>query len=287
VEGPRPPQPSQTQGGTRDGAAAGPGTGASGLGFDRHCAEIVTQTRLLRGLLADGAAPATPVPSCPGWTIGALVRHLGGGQRWAATVVSTRASAPPPDDFFRDVVRDAEPLPGELAGELAAAEPLADALAAAGPDAAVWTPMGPSTMRFWARRFAFETVVHRADATLAAGAPFVLDPEIAVDALDEWMELGSLPQMLEVHPGRRALLGPGRTVHLHATDSAGAEWVADLTGAHQTWRRAHEKSAVAVRGPVSDLLLLVYGRRGVDDGGLEVLGDRALLDEWLAGVPFR
>ncbi|MGY1591002.1 maleylpyruvate isomerase family mycothiol-dependent enzyme [Geodermatophilus sp. SYSU D00708] len=271
----------------------GPGTGPdapgaeTGLGFERHCAEIVTQTRLLRGLLADGADPATPVPSCPGWTIGALVRHLGGGQRWAETVVATRASGPPPDGFFRDVVRDAEPPAAELAGELAAAEPLADALRAAGPDAAVWTPTGSGAMRFWARRFAFETVVHRADATLAAGEPFSLDPDVAVDAVDEWLELGSLPQMLEFHPERRGLLGPGRTVHLHAIDTPGAEWVADLTGAHQAWRRAHERSAVAVRGPVADLLLLVYGRRRVDDGGLEVLGDRGLLDEWLAGVPFR
>jgi uncharacterized protein (TIGR03083 family) len=260
---------------------------APGLGFDRHCAEIVTQTRLLRGLLAGGADPATPVPSCPGWTIGALVRHLGGGQRWAETVVSTRATEPPPDGFFRDVVRAAEPAPAELAAELAGAEPLADALRAAGPDAAVWTPMGPGTMRFWARRFAFETVVHRADATLAAGAPFTLDPDVAVDVLDEWMELGSLPQMVEFHPERRALLGPGRTVHLHATDARGAEWVVDLTGEQPAWRRAHEKAAVAVRGPVTDLLLLVYGRRRVDDGGFEVLGDGALLDEWLAGVPFR
>jgi uncharacterized protein (TIGR03083 family) len=259
----------------------------TGPGFERHCAEIVTQTRLLRGLLAEGADPATPVPSCPGWTIGALVRHLGGGQRWAETVVSARAPEPPPDAFFRDGARAAEPAPAELAGELSAAERLADALRATGPDAAVWTPTGSGGMRFWARRYAYETVVHRADATLAAGAPFTLDPELGVDALDEWMELGSLPQVLAFHPERRALLGPGRTVHLHATDAPGAEWVVDLTGEQPAWRRAHEKSAVAVRGPVTDLLLLVYGRRGLDDGGVDVLGDRALLDEWLAGVPFR
>ena len=30
-----------------------------------------------------------------------------------------------------------------------------------------------------------------------------------------------------------------------------------LTGEH-TWRRAHEKAAVAVRAPLTDLLLLIY-----------------------------
>jgi uncharacterized protein (TIGR03083 family) len=259
------------------------------MGFQRHCAEIATQTELLRAVVAD-ADPATPVPSCPGWTVGALVRHLAGGQRWATTIVRTRATEPPSDAFFRDVVREHEESADELGGQLArSGGPLADALREAGPDARVWTPMGPGSMRFWARRFAHETVVHRADATLAAGAPFTVDTEVALDALDEWMELGSLPQMFEFHPERRELLAPGRTLHLHATDTppeAGAEWVVDLTGDRLAWRRAHERSAVAVRGPLSALLLLVYGRRSVDDSGVEVFGDRGLLELWLGRVAF-
>lgn len=101
-------------------------------------------------------------------------------------------------------------------------------------------------------------------------------------ALDEWMELGALPEMVELHPERRELLGPGRTLHLHATDTDDAEWVVDLTGDRVAWRRAHEKSAVAVRGPVVDLLLTAYGRQAPRD----VVGDRALLDFWLERVSF-
>jgi predicted lipid carrier protein YhbT len=85
----------------------------------------------------------------------------------------------------------------------------------------------------------------------------------------------------------RELLGPGRTVHLHATDTDAdlhAEWVLDLTGDVITWRRAHEKSAVAVRGPITDLLLLIYRRRSPD--GFEVFGDGALLGFWLERVAF-
>jgi uncharacterized protein (TIGR03083 family) len=289
VEGPRPPHRSQARGEPLDGAAAGPCKGATGLSFERLCAEIPGQSELLRATLA-AADPATPVPSCPGWSIGALVRHLAGGQHWAAGIVETRATEPPPDDSFRDVTRDAEPPAAVLADELAAsADRLATALRDAGPDAAVWTPLGPGTPHFWARRFAHETVVHRADGTLATGAPFTLEPAVALDALDEWMELGSLPVVCDVHPERRALLGPGRTVHLHATDTppeAAAEWVVDLTGDRLAWRRAHEKSAVAVRGPLVELLLVVYGRRTVDDARVDVLGDRGLLDFWLAHVAF-
>lgn len=37
----------------------------------------------------------------------------------------------------------------------------------------------------------------------------------------------------ELDPQTRELLGPGRTIHLHATDTsaqASAEWLIDLTG---------------------------------------------------------
>src|SRR6185436_1139382 len=42
----------------------------------------------------------------------------------------------------------------------------------------------------YARRFAYETAMHRADAALALGVEYALDPDIAADAVDEWMELG-------------------------------------------------------------------------------------------------
>ena len=259
------------------------------LDHARQTAVLTDQTELLRAVVRE-ADPATPVPTCPGWTIGALVRHLAGGQRWAAEVVATRAPEPPDDRFSRDVDRDAEQSPAELDAQLSeGSAALAAALRDAGPDARMWTPLGPGTAAFFARRFAHETTVHRADATLAAGLPYALDPEVAVDALDEWLELASLPQVLDLFPERRSLLGPGRTVHLHATDTpAGldAEWVVDLTGAVPSWRRAHEKCAVAFRGPVAELLLCVYGRRTVDEAGAEVFGDRDLLDGWLAATPF-
>ena len=87
----------------------------------------------------------------------------------------------------------------------------------------------------------------------------------------------------------RELLGPGRTLHLHATDTppeADAEWLIDLTGEAITWRRGHEKAAVAVRGPVTSLLLVIYKRCPARSDGMEILGDGGLLDFWLERVSF-
>ncbi|MCA1673475.1 MAG: hypothetical protein LC799_15185, partial [Actinobacteria bacterium] len=126
-------------------------------------------------------------------------------------------------------------------------------------------------------------------ATLALGAEFTIDEDVAVAAIDEWMELGSLPMHFEVHPWMRELLGPGRTVHLHATDTApevAAEWVIDLTGEAIVWRRAHEKAAVAVRGRLTDLLLVIYKRRPARSEGIEILGDAQFLDFWLERISF-
>ena len=256
------------------------------LTFDRYCTEIVAQADALAATLTD-ADLTTPVPSCPGWDVGQVVRHLGGGLRWAATIVETHATAPPPDHSFRHVEGGGDPA---VLGPwlTASARLLAAALRAAGPDAEPWTPVAGRTASFYARRFSHEAAVHRADGTLALGAPFTLDAEVAVDAVDEWLELGSLPEMLDVFPERRELLGPGRTLHFHGTDAppgVDAEWVVDLTEA-LTWRRAHEKSAVAIRGPLTELVLVLYRRRSPAEGTVEVLGDAAWLDFWLARVQF-
>ena len=51
-----------------------------------------------------------------------------------------------------------------------------------------------------------------------------------IDALDEWMELGSLPPHLDPDPRVRGLLGPGRTLRLHAGDVGNGEtdWLVDM-----------------------------------------------------------
>ncbi len=258
------------------------------LSFDDYCSEIIVQTGLLESTVK-GADLTVPVPSCPGWNVGQLLGHLGGVQRWAETVVRTRAAGPVPDTDFRDRPAGDEDsaAPGPWLAE--GAVELAETLREAGPGTPLWTPVAGGTTDFYARRFTHETAMHRADATLALGADYILDQAVAVDAIDEWMELGALPMHFEVHPWTRELLGPGRTLHFHATDTPpdmAAEWVVDLTGDALAWRRAHEKAAVAVRGPLTDLLLIIYHRLPARTEGVQILGDAALLDFWLERTSF-
>lgn len=260
------------------------------LGFERYATEITTQTDLLRTAIA-GADMTRPVPSCPGWNVGQLVRHLGGGQRWLAEIVRTAATEPPDDLSFRDLSAYAHEDPAVLDPWLVeSSRGLTEALLAQGPDVAVWMPIpgiAEGGMDFFARRFTHETALHRADATLALGLDYLIAEDVALDSLDEWMELDALPFHFDLDPAKRDVLGPGHTIHLHATDTAPetrAEWFVDLTGDTIAWHRSHEKAAVAVRAPLTDLLLFVYGRRRYES--LEVFGDTALLDEWLEHSTF-
>ena len=69
------------------------------------------------------------------------------------------------------------------------AERLAETLREAGPGTPLWTPVPGGITDFYARRFTHETLIHRADATLAIGAEYKADTDVALDAIDEWMEL--------------------------------------------------------------------------------------------------
>ncbi|WP_112239207.1 maleylpyruvate isomerase family mycothiol-dependent enzyme [Kribbella monticola] len=261
--------------------------------YNEYCDQIVVQAGLFAQHLID-ADLATPVPTCPGWTVGQLVRHVGGAHREAEQVA--QKGRPPGQDDFRDPTHFTDTDPVQLGAWLVeGANRLAAELRAAGPDKAVATPVADQTTKFVARRMTHETAIHRADAALALasadrletgsaiGSEYGLQAELAVDGIDEWMELCALPLHFEVHPWMRELLGPGRTLHFHATDTQ-ADWLVDLTGDVIAWRHADEEAAVAVRGTVLDLLLLIYKRRPVET--VEVLGDRELLDFYLDRVSF-
>ncbi|WP_174857637.1 maleylpyruvate isomerase family mycothiol-dependent enzyme [Streptomyces lydicus] len=260
------------------------------MDFDDHCTEIVHQADLLSTGLDEGTRLTASVPSCPDWNLAQLLRHLGEAHRWVEELVRTRATEPPPDTALRDLPRDTTETPAALAAWLTeGARLLAGTLRAAGPDARIWTPLPSGSPRFFARRMAHETVMHRADATLTLGTDFTVDQRVALDCLDEWMELGSLPEMFDYHPDRRELLGPGRTLHFHAMDTppeAAADWLVDLTGTTLAWRRTQEPAAVSVRAPLTDLLLLIYGRAPSDNGAYDITGDTELLEFWLSRVLF-
>lgn len=253
------------------------------LTFDRYCDEIVTQTdRLTRHVR--GADMTAPVLSCPGWNLGQLLRHVGGDHRWAEEIVRTRSADPLPDDLVNDLSAythedEAFLIPWLLEG----AARLSAALRAAGPDAQAWNPSveRPAPVAFWARRMTYETVVHRADAARTAGAEFALEADLAVDAVEEWLEYSTFPEAFEPGPDLPDLLGPDRTLHLDATDAG--EWLVDLTGERPVWRAGADQATATASGPVADLLLFLYNRPAPT---IWTQGDTALLDLWRTRAGF-
>jgi uncharacterized protein (TIGR03083 family) len=228
-------------------------------------------------LLVDEASAGLdrPVPTCPGWTCERLVGHVGRVYRWTAGWIATGASA--------DVERP--PAGPAVAGW--AREGLAELLATfasapdADPGARVSTWAGEQPAAFWPRRMALETAVHRVDAQRAGDAVTPVDTALAVEGVDE------LLTVLLPWRGTAGLGGEGETIHLHATDPdidevGGGEWLLTLGPDALAVERAHAKGDVAVRGPASDLFLLLWNRVGTD--GLQVFGDAGLLDRWREAV---
>lgn len=228
----------------------------------------------LRALRADGDAllaaahrgPDADVPGCPGWSVADLLTHTGRVHRWAGGVVATRADRrpegfpprPPQDELFEWYA--------------AGLDDLLDTLAATPAETPVWSWGHDQRAAFWHRRMALETVVHRWDGESARGRPAPIAPDVAVDAIDEVLDV-VLRRFVE--DGTRSPVG---TLHVHTTDAPG-EWLVSADGAGAlVVERRHAKGDLAVRGPAADLVLLLYGRMPLD--ALECFGDTAAWEAW-------
>jgi uncharacterized protein (TIGR03083 family) len=251
------------------------------IAVQRCYAEIEASTEVLAGLV-HGSDLTRQVPTCPDWTLRQLATHVGRAHRWAAEIVSTRSAGPIP---FREVPDGRIPDDPALHAPWlrAGAARLVDALREAGSDP-VWTFAGLRPASLWARRMAHETAVHRADAEITAGRRPEFDPDLAADAIDEWLSLMSGPG----EPDQRAgALPDGAVLHVHTTDEGvTGEWLVRRDGPAVTVQPGHGKGDVALRGPAGRVLLVLLRRVPPDDPEVAVLGDAALLTGWLAATPF-
>jgi uncharacterized protein (TIGR03083 family) len=223
--------------------------------------------------VADGADPALPVTSCPGWTIADLVWHLGECHWFWATDVETRATD------HEAIERDKPQRPAGYADVVAwgraQADRLLSVLAATPDDVTVWTwalDDSDHTVGFVRRHQVQEAAVHRWDIEHAAsGSPQPIDGVVATDSIDEMLAI-SLPWCVHAD---KPLTG---TVHIHCTDTPG-EWFIHADGRVDP---VHAKGDVAIRGTASDLLLALYKR--VPLVQLDVIGDAAIADELIARI---
>jgi uncharacterized protein (TIGR03083 family) len=245
---------------------------------DRYCDHLALEIPRLSAAIA-ALEPATPIPTCPGWSASDLGRHIGGVQRWAAHLVAVSA----PERIPRSELDLDEPGDDHsCAAWLAEGGPAVVAsLRAADPATPMWAWGADKHARFWSRRMVHETTVHRADAELAAGRRPAIDTAVAADGIDEFLD--NLPQAAYFAPRVTELRGDGSTIHFHAVDSPDGqgEWTVRLQPDGFTWEPGHGKADAALRAETADLLLLLYGRLPASGDQVEVFGDRELLARWL------
>jgi uncharacterized protein (TIGR03083 family) len=245
-------------------------------------ATLLTETKAFGDLYRD-ADPATPVPTCPGWSLNQLFKHVGRGNRWCAQIVGDRRWEPLDPRKVPDG-KPPEDVDEAIAWLEAGAQMVLDAVDRVGSDARVWTFNGPKPAGWWIRRRVHEQTVHRADAALALGADFDLPAAQAADGVSEWIEL-----IIKGADRHAPPLERGHTLHLHATDDGlgpTGEWTIANDEDGLNWTHDHAKGETAVRGRAADLLLGITRRRGGGDASLEVLGDAAVWDGWLDRSPF-
>jgi uncharacterized protein (TIGR03083 family) len=256
------------------------------LDADRYAAEIEASAAGLAEILAEHDQ-SLPIPTCPQWSLRQLVTHVGRAHRWAAEITRTRSDVFIP---FREVPDGR--LPDERAEQCAwltaGAARIVDAAREAGSDL-VWSFNGPTPAGFYLRRMAHETLVHRADAQLAAGADPepVIEAEVAADAIDEWLML--VTGGLGDSDLRARALADGAALPIHATDDGLGglgEWMIRRDAGGLTAEPGHGQGDAALAGPAASLLLVLLRRRPVSDPAVTVYGDGTVVDGWLAGTAF-
>ncbi|MEV2266249.1 maleylpyruvate isomerase family mycothiol-dependent enzyme [Nonomuraea africana] len=240
---------------------------------ERHAAAAVTRIERMARTV-EGADFSTPVPTCPGWDLRQLVLHTGAVHRWAASMVRDLAS----ERLDRTAIEAGfADLPSE---ELAAwlhkgAGLLDEALTAHDAGAPMWAWGGDRHVRFWSRRQLHETVVHHADAALALGEAPGIAEDVAIDGVEEFLDV--LPYARRWRPEVRELAGDGETISWRT--GSGAAWLITLGPEGFSYERSAARATATLHTDTAAELLLVVWRRGeLERHRLE--GETKLLRWW-------
>jgi uncharacterized protein (TIGR03083 family) len=208
---------------------------------------------------------AAAVPTCPGWTVSDLVRHVAGG---CLNVVVRRLRGP-------------ENWPvQELSGErpIAALDRGWAALSAEFRSRAPADPVGQGgqeTVAFWIRRMAHEIAVHRVDAELALGEAISPIPdERAADGVAELLAV-FLEHQTRAYPQdyRADLIDWGDRSVLVSAGSQ--EWQITLRPDGAQVRAGGGRAQASIGGDPTAVLLWLYNRGGHDD--IVLAGDAEMI----------
>jgi uncharacterized protein (TIGR03083 family) len=205
------------------------------------------------------------VPPCPGWTVRDVVVHT--GEVYSHKVACMRMPEGPEhvDDWNHGPGAD-EDLLGWFQERY---DELVTELTARGPEGASYTWYDPDqTVGFWFRRMAQETAVHRADVESAFDAVTSVSDDLALDGIDEVLDLFLVYQAEDVGPD-----APGRgTVAVRTGEHI---WRVTLSADGVVLAREPGPADAIVSGEPSELLLWLWGRR--PDTAVRLEGEPELL----------
>jgi uncharacterized protein (TIGR03083 family) len=219
-----------------------------------------------------------PIPTCPGWRMRDLVRHVGGVHRWATGYVGDRRTEPwdvDLDDIVGTWPADVDLIDWFRVGH----KRLVHTLATAPADLDCFSFLAaPSPLAMWARRQAHETAIHRVDAESPGGTITDFQPEFAADGVDE------LLSCFVTRPHRGPKSSRQCSIHVHAADT-GDDWHLQISPEVLVTSHRSGPADCTIKAAAGDLYLLLWNRRG--DAGISVEGDRDLLALWRESVQIR
>jgi uncharacterized protein (TIGR03083 family) len=238
-----------------------------------HHQALKEQAAALRAAAAQ-AGPEAEVPTCPGWDVLKLVRHL--ARVYGMVILALQT---PPDGSRPQPQRAPEDFDEALTWWDDRLAELDTALSTADIHRPVWSFFPGGTAESWTRRVAHETAIHRLDAehALAGLGPdhvhdLLFDPAFAADGSDEMLSvlLPGIRDWTEQDRGGRVLY--------HAAD-AGHTWLVTHRPGQQPEVGSPRNAALGtpeveatVAGTADAIYRKVWGR----PSSAVVTGDRGL-----------
>jgi uncharacterized protein (TIGR03083 family) len=241
----------------------------------------LTPDRYIELIAADGERLADvaeghlddPVPPCPGWDVAEVVRHT--GSVYHHKVACIRLGRRPEEGEWQQSPPEGADLLDWYRGALAG---ILEELRERKPDSPAYSWYPPEQdVAFWQRRMAQESVVHRVDAESASGQVTHADDELAVDGIDEVLDVflryGYSDNDVESDPDLDITRHAGRSFLVRTGPYAWHVAVASGEPEQILLQRESGPAQVTISGEPSELLLWMWGRR--PDAAVTFAGDPA------------
>lgn len=204
------------------------------------------------GAAAKTAGFDAAVPTCPGWTVTELLRHISYVHQWATRYVRDALTEMQPNVPEAEIISTGPSGHELLASYESGLTELVRALRNAPSDLACWSFMRDgSPLDQWARRQAHETTIHRADAELSAHLDVTgVTKPFALDGIEEL--LGGFWSR-ELPDERRTTIG----IRVDGTDK---KWAVDLSDTRAHGRRDPDTADGWIHGNAGDIYFALWHR---------------------------